>query len=43
MNIHQRKAFNLATRMRTDADQVLRLDDTRVPRTTTSPNEPCAW
>jgi len=31
-NIHQRKAFNLATRMRTDADQVLRLlDDTRVP------------
>jgi transposase len=31
-NIHQRKAFNLASRMRADADQVLRLlDDTRVP------------
>lgn len=31
-NIRQRKAFNLATRMRVDADQVLRLlEDTRVP------------
>jgi len=30
--VAQRKAWNLATRMRTDADQVLRLlDDTRVP------------
>ncbi len=33
-NIHQRAAWNLATRMRDDADQVLRLlDDTRVPFT----------
>ena len=31
-SVHERKAWNLATRMRTDADQVLRLlDDTRVP------------
>ncbi len=32
MVVDQRKASNLATRMRRDADQVLRLlDDTRVP------------
>jgi len=31
-DVHQRAAFNLATRMREDEDQVLRLlDDTRVP------------
>ncbi|HUP69113.1 MAG TPA: hypothetical protein VM142_04780, partial [Acidimicrobiales bacterium] len=31
-DVHQRAAWNLATRLRDDADQVLRLlDDTRVP------------